>query len=745
MPQSGACQCDPGWWTTYCRRQCHCDLRRSRCSQTTGHCICNTGWWGQKCSVKCNCNNSPCFQINGKCKCQEGWWGDSCEFQCDCLHGRCIAATGNCDCDVGYQGEKCTDPCTPGTYGKNCNYRCGRCKQGQTCSPVDGVCSSCEPGWSGTHCNLPCPYGYYGQNCSHNCPKCLGAEQCNKETGTCSYCDAGKMGPRCESTCPAGSYGERCQFLCPACIHGMCDPETGVCICDPGYWKASCNETCPGGLFGFNCSHACECSGGLCSPVYGTCQLTSSQKVALIVGVLVIAILIVCCCSCCGNRRSDLKDKVSPEEEGSFSRMKHNFQGALANISVVLPCVSGGNSKHSWVTVSHHDTELPFNHSFIESPSTGWLSENSFSSFESDEEGPVYCIPPREGSSIADMDGFQEISSKCNVFPDSLALNAEDASQPFSIPRTSSIAKSKRPSVSFAEGTKFESRRSSATETPNLTRKPKLILSHPKLPSIQLQATKGEEVQNCEESNDFYEKIFIDQDPEDHPKLHRNAPVNRRRTLSNARKVASKSEMVESNGKENVYDVKNKKSAVTTIYLSVGPPKKINKSRRRSEGNIDGAVQALLRRLGSFQKGIPKPVRKNFSQSSNIKAPQSKGSQEETLKLGRANHDPLIGKFQDNHSRKHHIPASSIIQKMPLDEAECVNGSDQPERLYSNLQEPVVLLKQTENEEHIYHTTEIKDSEPKYENISIAKCYETNELEGSCLYEDAEMSNRTGN
>lgn len=48
-------------------------------------------------------------------------------------------------------------------------------------------------------------------------------------------------------------------------------------------------------------------------------------------------------------------------------------------------------------TVSHHDPELTFNHSFIEPPSSGWVTEGS--SFDSDEEeGEVlYCVPPREG------------------------------------------------------------------------------------------------------------------------------------------------------------------------------------------------------------------------------------------------------------------------------------------------------------------------------------------------------------
>lgn len=47
--------------------------------------------------------------------------------------------------------------------------------------------------------------------------------------------------------------------------------------------------------------------------------------------------------------------------------------------------------------VSHHDTEIPFNPSFIESPSAAWVSDSSFSSFDTDNEGPEYSVPPREG------------------------------------------------------------------------------------------------------------------------------------------------------------------------------------------------------------------------------------------------------------------------------------------------------------------------------------------------------------
>lgn len=54
-------------------------------------------------------------------------------------------------------------------------------------------------------------------------------------------------------------------------------------------------------------------------------------------------------------------------------------------------------SVHAMSTVSHHDPELTFNHSFIEPPSSGWVTEGS--SFDSDEEEgeALYCVPPREG------------------------------------------------------------------------------------------------------------------------------------------------------------------------------------------------------------------------------------------------------------------------------------------------------------------------------------------------------------
>ncbi|XP_075445437.1 scavenger receptor class F member 1 isoform X2 [Ascaphus truei] len=764
-PLTGSCQCDLGWWAPYCNKPCHCNLQTSRCNPATGHCICDIGWWGQRCSVKCNCNRSPCLQINGQCKCQEGWWGGLCERQCDCLHGKCSSQRGECDCDVGFQGRSCTDPCTAGTYGPKCKLRCGRCKENQACSPVDGFCPTCDLGWNGTRCDQPCLPGFYGENCEQRCPRCRGEEVCNGETGTCGNCDPGKMGPRCESTCPAGSYGERCQFMCPDCIHGRCDPVTGECICETGYWQYSCNETCPHDLFGPNCSSTCECNGGPCSPLSGTCQWTSSQKGGIIAGVLVpvLLLLVICYCCCCGNNQSEPKDRVPNGEGGSLARMKYNFQGALANVSSVLPCCSVGSSKLSWVTVSHHDTELPFNHSFIESPSTGWLSENSFSSFDSDEGDPVYCVPPMEGMSVADMDGFQEISSKCNVFQEALTFNSEDVCQPFSIPRTSSIAKAKRPSVSFAEGTKFETRRLSTTETPNLARKPKIALSLPKLPSLQSQPIAGEALQGCEQTNEFYETVSPTQEPEEHPKLQRTTPGGRRRTMSNAQKIALKADMLEVGLRENIYEVKRKNHNISTVYVSIGPPRKPYKPRIKSEGNVDGAVQAVLKRLGSFQRGkqdnkhesnprnngegIPKPARKSLLQLPTSKTSQSKISHEEGLKITSKHPESLVvssnATFEDNPAKKPLIPTSSILKKIVSkaeEGTEWLGSCDKLENTYSNLPGPGKLWEQTNNAEHIYPSAECReDSEPKYENVSITNCF-VNELDASCMYEDAQMN-----
>lgn len=118
-------------------------------------------------------------------------------------------------------------------------------------------------------------------------------------------------------------------------------------------------------------------------------------------------------------------------DDDVVARMKHHVHVVLANISAMMPCFALNNSKLPKVTgekadllpalfcgmeparplcmatrphllvvsspVSHHDAEIPFNPSFIESPSAAWASDSSFSSFDTDNEGPEYSVPPREG------------------------------------------------------------------------------------------------------------------------------------------------------------------------------------------------------------------------------------------------------------------------------------------------------------------------------------------------------------
>lgn len=152
--------------------------------------------------------------------------------------------------------------------------------------------------------------------------------------------------------------------------------------------------------------------------------------------------------------------RAAVPDDDVLARMKHHVQGVLANLSAMMPCFALGSSKLPKVTgkkekkqscqqpfqgvtptlcslhchqlqgnlhpctargggcspcppsstlgcpssgvfsstVSHHDTEIPFNPSFIESPSAAWVSDSSFSSsFDTDNEGPEYSVPPREG------------------------------------------------------------------------------------------------------------------------------------------------------------------------------------------------------------------------------------------------------------------------------------------------------------------------------------------------------------
>lgn len=373
---------------------------------------------------------------------------------------------------------------------------------------------------------------------------------------------------------------------------------TGECVCNAGYWGPSCNTSCPSGFHGNNCSVPCECPEGSCDPVSGACQLGShSQDAALIAGILVPLLLlllaITCCACCCWAARLDPKDR--PVRDGTaMSRMKLQVWEALtSSLGSALPCGSLSSHKLPWVTVSHHDPEIPFNHSFIEPPSAGWASDDSFSSDSEsgeEDEGPAYCVPPQEGMVSAAPAESSEASLAGGPFPP-----PEDASTPFAIPRTSSLARAKRPSVSFAEGTKFapQSRRGSG-ELSSPLRKPK---------RLSRGTQPGPESQEIEEPTG--PQVETDGAPPG-TASPRDSAAGRRRLPLGGRTVAERVEAIEGS-------VQESSGSVSTIYMLAGTPR-----------GPEGPVRSVLRRFGSFQRGqaepkvksaIPKPPRRALSRN----------------------------------------------------------------------------------------------------------------------------------
>lgn len=498
--------------------------------------------------------------------------------------------------------------------------RCGYCKDNQPCSATDGACDACEPGWNGTRCNRPCPSGSYGDGCQEKCSRCRNNEPCDPKTGECWRCDPGWTGTRCEEACSNRTFGDACSFPCSPCFHGNCHHVTGRCVCQPGYQGESCNSSCPALQFGLNCSSACDCGQGVsCDPVTGVCP--NSGRAAVLAGVLVPLLLlllaVLCCCLCCGGGPVDGKDRATVAEGGLSARMKYHVYSVLANIGAAIPCISNWSSGLPRVTVSHHDPELTFNHSFIEPPSSGWVTEGS--SFDSDEEEgeALYCVPPREDIPAVAGGEFQEMSSKCNMFLDPSGFSSEDITSPFNIPRTSSIAKSKRPSVSFAEGTRFspKERRGSAQDPGALPghprNKPKSPWGVLMLSSLQSQGgaartgeedgaegKEGEDEEDTQETDNQETSCEAgDQEVDRTPSratLQVPGASGRRRTMSNT--AAHKGTQLSTSASDAQAGGLNK---VTTVYVTVG---KAGRPVSKTETSSEGPVQAMLRRLGSLQR-----------------------------------------------------------------------------------------------------------------------------------------------
>lgn len=214
---------------------------------------------------------------------------------------------------------------------------------------------------------------------------------------------------------------------------------------------------------------------------------------------------------------------------------------------------------------------------------------------------------------------FQEMSSKCNMFLDPNGFSSEDITSPFNIPRTSSIAKSKRPSVSFAEGTRFspKERRGSAQDPGALPRsKPKSSWGGLMLSSLQSQggaARSGDE--EAAESEEREEGVGAQDTDNQESNCEAGgqgtdrassratlqvpgAVAGRRRTMSNT--AAHKVTQLPTSGS----DPQASSNKVTTVYVTVGKA-----GRPVSETSSEGPVQAMLRRLGSLQRREQEPIK----------------------------------------------------------------------------------------------------------------------------------------
>lgn len=86
----------------------------------------------------------------------------------------------------------------------------------------------------------------------------------------------------------------------------------------------------------------------------------------------------------------------------SMSTLCNEKPGKMSSTDLTWPlCFVSPLSKP---LVTHHDPENTFNSiieppSVVDQPSPSWSSQESFSSFENSEDGPVYCVP-HEGEDI---------------------------------------------------------------------------------------------------------------------------------------------------------------------------------------------------------------------------------------------------------------------------------------------------------------------------------------------------------
>uniref|UniRef100_A0A5F8HCR4 Scavenger receptor class F member 1 n=1 Tax=Monodelphis domestica TaxID=13616 RepID=A0A5F8HCR4_MONDO len=544
----GLCRCKPGFFGAQCSSRC------------PGQ------YWGSDCRQNCPCHpNGQCDAVTGECTCNKDHWGGQCQFLCPCgLHGHCNPLTGACRCEPGWWTDSCRKACQCSSYSSGCDQLTGACQ--------------CKPGWWGRRCSFRCTChhsacnqntghcicrdGWWGPECQKRCTCQHG--HCNPTNGHC-VCHPGYQGPLCEQACPAGRYGVQCLDSCGHCRQKEpCSPDTGTCLaCEPGWNGTRCNQLCPPGTYGDNCGQLCpQCrQGEACQPASGHCQHCQGALLAgILVPLLLLLLGIVACVSCCcWAAQPDPKDRLA-RDGATVSRVKLQVRGALSSLGSALPCGSLSNHKLPRVTGRR-----------------GW------------GEGGASTVTPFT------EEEFQEThqAGRPPSAPD-------DASAPFAIPRTSSLARAKRPSVSFAEGTKFGPQSSQGSaELASPSRKPKRLSRAAQPPA------EGQEAEGLEGPE-------RPQEPPSPAAAQGDLSGGPRRLPPGGRTVAQRVEAIESGGR-------GSPGPVTTIYMLAGTP-----------GAAAGPVRAVLRRFGSFQKGraepkakgsMPKPPRRALSRDKGTLGP----------------------------------------------------------------------------------------------------------------------------